>query len=190
MSRPDAPFHIGTTRPGPVGWTRIGLTALMAVLVLLLGLGTGLPVILVIAATAVIAGMAVWSWMRLWTRFIVDGDGVTISYGGFWPRPVWDIRTMRTVQLREIPGSELGVTVGQLGRGSGRVMVGSDADRRPVAGRPIHTPQEAQSRYLLLVTSAGTMVEIIGRDGPHALISARDPEQTALAIDQAIRARR
>lgn len=192
MSRPDPPFYVGATRPGAVGWTRIGMTAAMALVLLVLGLTvrSAVPPLLVVLLAAVALGMAVWSWMRLWTRFIVDEHGVTVSYGGFWPQRPWDVAAFRTVQLREIPGETLGVSVGPLGRPRGRIMTGAAHERRPVAGRPVHPPELPQETYRMQVTRAGTMVEIIGRDGTHFLISPTDPEATALAVDQAIRARR
>ncbi|MFC0674181.1 hypothetical protein [Brachybacterium hainanense] len=192
MSRPDPPFYVGRTRPGVLGWTRVGLTAAMSVIMLVLGrsASTTIPPLLAVLIAAVIALMALWSWSRLWTRFIVDEHGVTVSRGGFWPQRPWPLADFRTVQLREIPSSSLGVTVGPLGRPAGRVMVGEPGERRVVAGRPVRTPEDVQARYRMQVSAPGTMVEIIGRGQTHYLLSPVDPERTALAIDQAIRARR
>lgn len=192
MSRPRPPFFAGATRPGAVGWTRIGVSAAMALVVLGLGLAapTALPPVLAIAAAAVIGATALWSWMRLWTRFLVDEHGVTISYGGFWPQRPWPLAEFRTVQLREVPGSVLGATVGPLGRSRALVLTGTREERRPVAGRPVHVPAEDRVRCRLQVSAPGTLVEIIGREGTHFLLSPTDPEATARAVDQAIRSRR
>lgn len=192
MSRPEPPFYVGSTRPGAVGWTRIGVTAAMGLVlaVLLLVAPTGIGVPLTLLMMAVFALIALWNWMRMWTRFIVDDKGVTVSWGGFVPRRPWDLYDFRTVQLRDIPGSTVGVTVGSLGWRTGRVLVGEPGQRRPVAGRKVHTPGGPQARYRLLVTRPGTMVEIIGRGEVNYLLSAQEPEATAAAIDQAIRARR
>lgn len=190
--RPDAPFFIGTTRPSTVGWTRIAITlAAGAVAIVLLTQRTQVPALGPSVVIAVIfAGLALWTWMGQSTRFIIDDHGVTVSLGGFLPRRPWPLTDFRTVQLRELPPSSVGVTVGGYGWRRGKAMSSRPDQLRPVGERKIFTTGETQERYRLLVTRSGSMVEIIGRSGTHYLISPTEPEATAEAIDQAIRARR
>lgn len=190
--RPEAPFYVGTTRPTAVGWTRIGLTLLAGVVAtaVLAQRPTLDSPLLLVAAMGVFVLIALWTWMNQRTRFIVDEHGVTVSLGGFLPRRPWPLEQFRTVQLREVPGSSVGVTVGGYGWRRGRAMSSTPEELRPVGGRRIFTTGEAQETYRLLVTRPGTMVEIISREGPHFLFSPDDPVATAEAVDQAIRARR
>lgn len=191
MSRPNAPFYVGLTRPGAVGWTRIGLTAVLLVIVLAFGLsGAGNPVLVLLVALA-LAVVVVLQWMRLWTRFVVDDRGLTVSWGGFWPRPSWPLVSFRSVQLRELGPEEAGSTVRSYGWRRGPVLPDPGHQRRALPGGRVHAlSADDDAPYRLLVTRPGTMVEIIGRDGEHFMISPQDPEATAAAVDQAIRARR
>ncbi|MCS6712518.1 hypothetical protein JSY14_11005 [Brachybacterium sp. EF45031] len=186
------PFYVGATRPGAVGWTRILLTLVMgAVLVVLLLVRPLTPgPLMPVMAALLFVGYALWTWMRLATRFIVDGHGVTVSWGGMLPQPVWPLEEMRTVQLREIPAETLGVTVGGVGWRRGRVMSGDPGERRPVGDRRVWTTGHTQDPYVSLVTRPGTAVEIMGRENRHFLITPVDVDATAAAIDQALRARR
>ena len=54
----------------------------------------------------------------------------------------------------------------------------------------IFTTTDVQRRARILVTRAGTMVEIGGRGETDYLLSPVDPAATAEAVEQAIRARR
>lgn len=192
MARPDASFYVGTTRPGPVGWTRIAVT-LVAGVVLVVVMATRpqpLAPVLLVSAGVVFAALALWTWMCQWTRFIVDEHGVTVSLGGFWPRPVWPITDFRTVQLREVPPSTIGVTVGGYGWRRGRVMAARPEELRPVGRGKVFTTGDVQRRARILVTRPGTMVEIVGRGESDYLLSPVDVEATAAAVEQAIRARR
>lgn len=192
MARPDAPFYVGTTRPGAVGWTRIGVTVVSGILVVVILAVRGETVspVLLAAAGIVFAALALWTWMRQWTRFIVDEHGVTVSLGGFWPRPPWPLADFRTVQLREVPQSTIGVTVGGYGWRRGRVIAARPEELRPVGRGKIFTTTDVQRRARILVTRAGTMVEIVGRGETDYLLSPVDPAATAEAVEQAIRARR
>lgn len=192
MARPDPPFYVGSTRPGAVGWTRVAVNAAVGVIVVLALLTTISPGQYV---PAVVAGLGfalltLWSWMRLSTRFIVDEHGLTVSWGGFLPRPAWPLETWRTVQLREIPADRLGVTAGGTGWRRTTVMPAQRSDITPVGTRKPYTLASMEDRYLVLLSRPGTMVEIIGRRGEHYLISPVDPAATAEACDQALRARR
>ena len=191
MARPEPPFHVARTRPSAVGWTRIGLTAASgAVLVLLAGLRSGVAWPLLVLLAVLFAGFALWTWMHHATRVVVDERGVTVSLGGFWPQRTWPVADFRTVQLRELPASTVGVTVGGYGWRRGRA-IGPTREQPTAVGRgPIHTPAETQAPYRLLVTRPGTQVEIIGKQGTHYLFSPVDPVSAAEAVDQAIRARR
>lgn len=191
--RPDPPFYVGTTRPGTVGWTRIVVTLVAGLVIAVLLIQRsqqGSP--LVMLAFGLLFGlMALWSWMRQWTRFIIDDRGLTVSLGGFLPRRTWPLEDFRTVQLRELPASGVGVTVGGYGFRRGRAISSTPEELRPVADRKVYTTGQTQERYQLMVTRPGTMVEIISRSGDtQYLISPVDPEATAAAVDQAIRARR
>lgn len=175
-----------------VGWSRIVITLLSgAALVALMwmralpGLG---PLLWAVLALCVL--LALWQWMRLWTRFVVDDRGVTVSLGGFWPQRTWEVHDFRSVQLREVPASELGTTVGGVGWRRGMVFTPQADDLTAVGKGRIRTSDQPQERYRTLATKAGTMVEIIGREGVNYLLSPEDPQATAAAVDQAIRARR
>src|SRR5699024_2496382 len=114
LVRPDPPFYVGRTRPSSIGWTRIGITlAAGAVLTLLMAQRSSPPAVLLVAA--LFAGLTLWTWMGQHTRFIVDEHGLTVSLGGFLPRRPWPLEDFRTVQLRELPQSRLGVTLGGYG---------------------------------------------------------------------------
>lgn len=190
--RPDPPFYIGTTRPSSVGRIRIGIT--LGAGALLIGLMVAqmkqLVLLPVLGLGAIFAGLALWTWMGQRTRFIVDEHGLTVSLGGFWPRPVWPVHDFRTVQLRSIPAETVGVTVGGYGWRRGKALASKPEELRSVGGRKIFTTGQTHQPYRLLVTRGGTMVEIIGRGDTSYLISPEDPAATAAAIDQAIRARR
>ncbi|UQN31155.1 hypothetical protein [Brachybacterium kimchii] len=192
MSRPEAPFHVGRTTPGAVGWTRIGMSAVIGVGIAgyAIAWARGETVVLGLVLALAVLVYAFWSWMRLATRFVVDVDGVTVSLGGFLPRPAWPVADFRTVQLRRIPGESLGVTVGGLGWRRGRVIAPESGSIEALPGRKVFTTGEQRSSYRLMVSRPGTLVEIIGREGTHFLLSPDDPRAAAEAIDQAIRARR
>lgn len=183
---------MGSTRPGAVGWTRIAVNALCGIVFVIVLWVRAAPGDLALALVAALAFglLTLWAWMRLWTRFIVDERGVTVSWGGFLPRPTWPLEDFRTVQLREIPASTLGVTAGGVGWRRCRVMAAEPSQLRPVGDRKVFTLGSMQEPYRVLVTRPGTMVEIIGRHGRHWLLSPEDPEATAAAVDQAIRSRR
>lgn len=187
--RPDPPFYVGSTRPSAIGWTRIGITlAAGAVLALLMAQRSSAPAVLLVAV--LFAGLALWTWMGQRTRFIVDEHGVTVSLGGFLPRRPWPLEDFRTVQLRELPQSRVGVTLGGYGWRRGRASTPRPEELTPVGSRKIFTLDEPQQPYRMLVTRSGTMVEIIGRGSTHYILSPEDPRATADAIDQALRARR
>ncbi|MFC7465209.1 glycosyltransferase [Brachybacterium sp. GCM10030252] len=187
--RPEAPFYVGTTRPSWVGWTRIALTLLFgAVLALVLaqrGLVAAVP-----PAAGVFALLALWTWMGQHTRFIVDDRGLTVSLGGFLPRPTWPLAGFRTVQYRIVPQPAVGASLGGYGWRRGMVIPARPEELRPVGDRKLLTGGEARQSYRMVVTRPGTMVEIVGREGTGYLLTPEDPEATAAAIDQAIRARR
>ncbi|MDN5687684.1 MAG: hypothetical protein L0G94_13580 [Brachybacterium sp.] len=187
--RPDAPFYVGTTRPSGVGWTRIGLTALAGVIVTLLMANRSS-----VLAAAVIAGLfallTLWTWMGQHSRFLVDERGVTVSLGGFLPRPSWPVEDFRTVQYRTLAANTVGVTLGGYGWRRGKATSSTRAELTPVGDRKIFTTGQTQQPHRMMVTRAGTMVEIIGRSGTNYLLSPEDVEGTAAAIDQAIRSRR
>ena len=183
--RPDPPFYVGRTRPSSIGWTRIGITlAAGAVLALLMAQRSSPPAVLLFA------GLSLWTWMGQHTRFIVDEHGLTVSLGGFLPRRPWPLEDFRTVQLRELPQSRLGVTLGGYGWRRGRASTPRPEELTPVGIRKIFTLDEVQQPYRMLVTRPGTLVEIIGRGSTHYILSPEDPQATADAIDQAIRSRR
>lgn len=192
MARPEAPFYVGTTRPGSVGWTRIAVTLATGLLLVVVMATRAQPLapVLLVSAGLVFAAMALWTWMCQWTRFIVDEHGVTVSLGGFWPRRPWPLADFRTVQLREVPQSTIGVTVGGYGWRRGRVMAARQEDLRPVGRGKIFTTADVQRRARILVTRSGSMVEIVGRGDTDYLLSPTDPVATAEAVEQAIRARR
>lgn len=187
--RPDPPFYVGHTRPSSIGWTRIGITVLSGVvLVVLMHQRAGMPGAVVLAG--LFAVLTLWTWMGQWTRFIVDEHGLTVSLGGFLPRRAWPLEDFRTVQLRELPQSRLGVTLGGYGWRRGRASTPRPEELTPVGTRKIFTLDEIQQPYRMLVTRPGTLVEIIGRGSTHYILSPEDPQATADAIDQAIRSRR
>lgn len=187
--RPDPPFHVGRTRPSSVGWTRIAITAACGLVLAGLMLQRG-SVPAAVAALAAFVLLALWTWMGQSARFVVDEHGVTVSLGGFLPRPVWPLEDFRTVQLREIPTSRVGVALGGYGWRRGKAMTPKPEELTPVGERKIFTVSEMQRPYRMLVTRPGTTVEIIGRKDTCYLLSPVDPHATAAAIDQAIRARR
>ena len=59
----------------------------------------------------------------------------------------------------------------------------------PVGKRKVFTVDEPRAAYRVMATRPGLMVEIIGRGSTHFIISPVDPQATAEAVDQAIRAR-
>lgn len=183
------PFYVGTTRPSRIGWTRIGLTVVAGLIATLLmasrsSVAAGLLVAMVFAL------LTLWTWMGQHTRFVVDERGVTVSLGGFLPRRTWPLADFRTVQLREIPASRVGVTLGGYGWRRGKAITPKPEELSPVGGRKIFTVAEMQRPYRMLVTRPGTTVEIIGRESTCYILSPVDPGAAAAAIDQAIRARR
>ena len=117
MARPEAPFYVGTTRPSSIGWTRIIVTLVAgaALVAVMSTQARPFPPVLILAAALVFVGLAFWTWIGQWTRFIVDEHGVTVSLGGFWPQRPWPLTDFRTVQLRQVPQSTVGVTVGGFG---------------------------------------------------------------------------
>ncbi|MGP9537572.1 hypothetical protein ACT3SP_06145 [Brachybacterium sp. AOP43-C2-M15] len=187
--RPDPPFYVGRTRPTSVGWTRIGVTLLCgAVLAVLMAQRSSTPVVLLVVV--LFLALSLWTWMGQATRFIVDEHGITVSLGGFLPRRPWPVENFRTVQLREMPSSTVGVTLGGYGWRRGKAITSRPEELTPVGRRKIFTVAGTQQPYRMLVTRPGTLVEIIGRDAPHYILSPEDPQATAEAVDQAIRARR
>jgi hypothetical protein len=172
-----------------VGWTRIAITLLCGVMLNGLLLQRGNVAGAIAAAVAFVA-LALWTWMGQATRFIVDGDGVTVSLGGFLPRRTWPVADFRTVQLREIPASRVGVTLGGYGWRRGKAITPKPEELTAVGGRKIFTVSEMQRPYRMLVTRPGTTVEIIGRESTCYILSPVDPAAAAAAIDQAISARR
>lgn len=192
MARPEAPLYVGTTRPSSIGWTRIIVT-LVAGAALVAVMSTGarpFAPVLILAAALVFVGLAFWTWIGQRTRFIVDEHGVTVYLGGFWPQQPWPLADFRTVQLRQVPQSTVGVTVGGFGWRRGRVMAARPEELRPVGRGKVFTTGDVQRRTRILVTRSGTMVEIVGRGGTDYLLSPTDPVATAEAVEQAIRARR
>lgn len=187
--RPEAPFYVGRTRPSAIGWTRIGITliggALMAVLI-----AQRLDLLPALIILALFAALALWTWMGQWTRFIVDEHGVTVSLGGFWPQRPWPLAHFRLVQLRRFDASHAGATLGGYGWRRARIRPAQPHEITPVGGGKVFTLDDIKSPYRVLATGPGTMVEIIGREGTHYLLDAEDPQATAAAVDQAIRARR
>src|SRR5690625_6647140 len=97
--------------------------------------------------------------MGQWTRSVVAVRGRTVSRAGFLPRRSWPLEDFRTVQLREIPTSGVGVTVGGYGYRRGRAISSTPEQLRPVGDRKIYTTGRTQERYRLMVTRPGTMVE-------------------------------
>lgn len=187
----EAPFYVGTTSPGAVGWTRVGVNAACGIALTWLVATRIAPgaLALTVIVGVVFAVLTALSWMKLSTRFIVDERGVTVSWGGFWPRPSWPLAQFRNVQLREVPEHLVGSTVGGIGWRTARVSPAQRADLTSVRARGVRTLAEP-ARYRVLVSRPGTMVEILGRDAVNYLLSPNDPAATAQAIDQAIRARR
>lgn len=187
--RPEAPFYIGRTRPSWIGWTRIGITLLFGVIltVLMAQRSTLLGVLLVIA---MFLALALWTWMGQWTRFIVDEHGLTVSLGGFLPRKPWPLAEFRTVQLRQLPSERAGSALGGYGWRRGTVLTARPEELTPVGKRKIFTLDGVRAPYRMMATRPGQMVEIIGRDSTHFIISPVDPQATADAVDQAIRSRR
>jgi hypothetical protein len=163
-----------------------------AVLLVLLGLvgSTALPVPFIALGVVAVVVYAIWTWVRLRTRLIVDEHGITVSLGGFWARPTWPVADFRTVQLRELAEDSLGVTVGSLGWRRGRVLASRRQELTALPGRKIFTTGKGQDECRLLVTRPGTAVEIIGRGTTNYLLTPDDPRTVAAAVDQAIRARR
>lgn len=175
----------GTTTPGAVGWTRVGVVvaaALVLAVVPLLGGMTSGPALAVFALVALLS-IAAWTWIGLRTTFVIDADGVTVRLGGFWRQRTWPLSDFRSVQLRSIPADRLGATVGGVGRRAGLVMPPMPGDITPLPGRKIHTPGDQRRRSRMVVSRPGTMVEIVGRGGENYLLSADDPQGTAEALD-------
>lgn len=187
--RPDAPFYVGRTRPSSIGWTRIAITVVMGAVLTVLIAQRSTPLVTLLVAVLFL-GLTLWTWMGQWTRFIVDEHGLTVSLGGFLPRKPWPIEDFRTVQLRELPRSKVGVALGGYGWRRGRAMTPQPQELTAVGSRKVFTLDELQLPYRMMVTRAGTMVEIIGRGATHYILSPEDPQATAEAVDQAIRARR
>lgn len=192
MARPEAPFYVGSTRPSSIGWTRIIVTLVAgaALVAVMSTQARPFPPVLILAAALVFVGLAFWTWIGQWTRFIVDEHGVTVSLGGFWPQRPWPLADFRAVQLRQVPQSTVGVTVGGFGWRRGRVMGARPEELRPVGRGKVFTTDDVQRRTRILVTRSGTLVEIVGRGGTDYLLSPTDPVATADAVEQAIRARR
>ncbi|MDO5662826.1 MAG: hypothetical protein Q4G40_09030 [Brachybacterium sp.] len=184
--------YIGRTRPATVGWTRVVvMLALGFLLVAALAIGgTTLGPVFTVVVLLLFIMVAVWTWMRLWTTFVVDRDGLRIRYGGFLPRPLWPVEEFRTVQLRTVPAASMGVTTGGVGTAQGMVLGASPEQIRPVGDRKVFTTGNTKDRYQMQISRPGTLVEIIGTGPHHYLISPEDPEATAAAIDEAIRSRR
>ncbi|WP_058235463.1 PH domain-containing protein [Devriesea agamarum] len=182
----------GTTRPAAVGWTRIGVTFGAGIIIAAISLlraeqfGTAWAMI----ALTIFTGMAMWSYIRMVTTFTVDKHGITVRWGGFWPQRTWPASQFRSVHLREIPSSILGVTVGGVGWRRGRVMAPEISQLRPVGGLKIFTTGNKQDQARMLVTRPGTQVEIITTDGGVYLISPDNPVATGEAVAEVIRTRK
>ncbi len=181
--------YTGRTLPSSVGWTRIGITVLCGVILAVLMLQRG-STWAAIAALVVFALLALWTWMGQATTFTVDSRGVTFRLGGFFARKSWPLAEFRTVQLRELPRSTVGVTLGGYGWRRGRASTPKPAELTPVGRRKIFTLDQVQQPYRMVVTREGTMVEIIGREGTNWIFSPEDPQAAADAVDQVMRARR
>lgn len=187
--RPEPQFYVGRTRPSTVGWGRIGITLLMGgILAVLMYQRSSLLATLLVVA--MLCGLALWTWMSQSTRFIVDERGLTVSLGGFLPRKPWPVEDFRTVQLRELPRTSAGTTLGGYGWRRGTVLTAQPQELTPVGTRKIFTLDPARAPYRVMATGPGIMVEIIGRSATNYIISPVDPQATAAAVDQAIRARR
>src|SRR5699024_12194858 len=127
----------GTGGGARAGWRLAGLLARRA--------GGGTPVVLLLFG--VLFGLlALWPGMGQWTRFAADDRGLTVSLGGFLPRRSWPLEDFRTVQLREIPTSGVGVTVGGYGYRRGRAISSTPEQLRPVGDRKIYTTGRTQER--------------------------------------------
>ena len=187
--RPDAPFHVGRTRPSPIGWTRIGITLLFGVILAVL-MAQRSSLLATLLVVAMFLGLALWTWLSQSTRFIVDERGLTVSLGGFLPRGTWPLADFRTVQLRELPASRAGSALGGYGWRRGSVATARPEELTAVGRRKIFTLDAPRAPYRMMATRPGTMVEIIGRGTTNYIISPVDPQTTAAAVDQAIRARR
>lgn len=187
----EAPFYVGTTTPGAVGWGRVIVNAVCGAALTWLVAAYVVPgqIVPAVLVGVLFAAMTFWSWMRLQTRFTVDERGIVVSWGGFWPRPAWPLAQFRTVQLRTVPEELVGSTLGGVGWRTGRVLPARPQDITPLGRRGVRTLSEPQ-RYRVLVSRPGTMVEILGAGEVHFLLSADDPQATAEAVEQAIRARR
>lgn len=184
----DSAVYRGTTTPGVVGWTRVGIVvgaALVLAVVPLLGGMTSGPALAVFALVALLS-IAAWTWMGLRTTFVVDTDGVTVRLGGFWRQRTWPLSDFRGVQLRTIPAERLGATVGGVGRRAGLLLPPMPGDVTALPGRRILTPGDQRRRSRMVVSRAGTMVEIVGRGAENYLLSADDPRATAEALDALI----
>ena len=121
--------------------------------------------------------LTLWTWMGQHARFVVDERGLTVSLGGFLPRKPWPLADFRTVQYQRTSGaSTVGVTLGGYGWRRGRASASTPAELSPVGSRKIYTTGQAQQPYRLMVTRAGTMVEIVGRSGTNYVISPEDTE--------------
>lgn len=189
MTGEGAPAYEGRTRPSSVGWTRIGITAVCGVILAVLMLQRG-STWAAIAALVVFALLALWTWMGQATAFTVDSRGITFRLGGFLPRRTWPLEEFRTVQLRELPRSKVGVTLGGYGWRRGRATTPRPEELTPVGRGKIFTLDQVQQPYRMVVTREGTMVEIIGRAGTHWIFSPEDPQAAADAVDRVLRARR
>ena len=187
--RPEAPFYVGRTRPSSIGWTRIAITLVAGAVLTLLMAQRSSPLGVLLVAVLFL-GLAVWTWMGQHTRFIVDEHGLTVSLGGFLPRKPWPLEDFRTVQLRELGPSRVGVTLGGYGWRRGKATTPRPEELTPVGSRKIFTLDQIQQPYRMLATRSGPMVEIIGRGSTNYIISPEDPQATAVAVDQAIRSRR
>lgn len=191
-SRPDAPFHITRVTPGAVGWVRIGLAALLLV---------GVPVLLflrngasvwpwALLAVLVLLAVTIREFMQLWLKVVVAEDGVTVSRGGFAPRPVWPVSDFRSVQIRTIEPMAAGSTLGGFGWRRAEVPRARMDQLEAVDNFRCFNSASDTRDTAIAVTRGGRLVEIVGTKNRNFLLSPTDPDATAAAIAQLIRSRR
>src|SRR5699024_11325126 len=87
LVRPEPPYYVGATRPGTVGWSRIGVTAVAGVLltVLLARRAEGATPVVMLLFGVLFGLLALWTWMGQWTQIGVDHRGAAVGLGGVPP---------------------------------------------------------------------------------------------------------
>lgn len=185
-------FHKGRITPGPVGWTRIAAPLVIALVAVPLVLWMrGAEALLVAAAFIVLfTALAVREWMNQSLTFIVDPEGITVSRGGFWPARTWPAEEFRTVQIRRIPGDQVGTQVGGFGLRRGRVLRAQMSAIEEVDGLRRLTAVDERQDAECAVTKGGRIVEVVGHRGRSFLLSPVDPDAAAHTLAQVIRAKR